>query len=377
MSASVRIGSIFGIPVSLHFSWFIVFILFIFLFESHFDQVEDSWSAQERWVVALATSLLLFLSVLAHELSHSLVAIQRGIPVNGITLFIFGGVSQLAREAHRPSTEFIVAVVGPFCSIVLGFAFLGLALGLERVSSHLAEITWILMYVNIVVGIFNMLPGFPMDGGRVLRAAIWSTTRNYWLATRIATIGSQLLAGAMVAAGIIIATLYSDYLSWGIWLVIIGIFLQGMASGSYRQARLRENLINRQARDIKVTSYPIAPEDISLSQVMDEYMRPAGGSRGPDVVVLTREGRPEGVISRRDIKRVPRNRRDTTLAGSVMVPLDQVASVGPEEDGYAALDLLEDGRAAHLFVLHNGVPIGLITRESIQRAGNIRAHSRT
>ena len=188
MGGSVRIGRVLGIPVSLHFSWFIVFVLFSFIFERHFNDSTYAWPAWERWLVALATSLMLFLSVLAHELSHSLVAIRWGIPVNGITLFLFGGVSHIAREASKPLTEFVIAAVGPFSSIVLGFVFLGVAFGLEGVSEHLAAIAWLAVYVNIMLGIFNMLPGFPMDGGRVFRAVTWRITGNYWRSTRIATV---------------------------------------------------------------------------------------------------------------------------------------------------------------------------------------------
>ena len=154
----MRLGKVFGIPISLHFSWFIIFVLFTIIFEGHFDDRDFSWSVQERWLVALATSLLMFLSVLAHELSHSLVAVCRGIPVKGITLFGLGGVSHIAREAQRPSTEFVIAVVGPFTSLILGLTFFGLSIGLENVDGHLAELTWILGWVNVALGVFNMLP---------------------------------------------------------------------------------------------------------------------------------------------------------------------------------------------------------------------------
>ena len=172
MGASIRLGSILGVPIRIHFSWFIFFAVFTFFVEGHFDRVGNDWSAGERLSVAVASSLLLAVSLLAHEMAHSVVAISRGMSVKGITLFIFGGVSQIAQEANRASVEFIVALVGPLASLVIGFLFLGLAIGLEDVSQHRSEMAWVLFSVNISIAVFNMLPCFPMDGGRVLRAVL-------------------------------------------------------------------------------------------------------------------------------------------------------------------------------------------------------------
>ena len=278
MGASVTLGRVFGVPVRLHFSWFIIFFLFTILFEGHFDQQRyQSWSTEERWLVALATTLLLLLSVLAHELCHSLVAMRRGIPVHGITLFIFGGVSQISREPQRPFTEFIVAVVGPLSSILMGLLFLGLALALKGVSQQLSDVAWMLGYVNIaLVGIFNMLPCFPMDGGRVLRAAAWWITGDYWRATKLATMGGQVLAFTIILAGITLTILASLHLFLGLWLVVVGMFLLAITSASHRQYRMSETLTSFTARDLMANDCPVAPGDVTLSQLMDEYMRPSG-----------------------------------------------------------------------------------------------------
>ena len=378
MGASVRLGKILGIPVSLHFSWFIIFLLFTIIFEGHFDQRYHSWSTGERWLIALATSLLLFISVLAHELSHSLMAIRRGIPVKGITLFIFGGVSQIAREAQRPSTEFIVAIVGPFASIILGFVFLGLAIGLEDVSEHLSAMAEMLAYVNIGLGVFNMLPGFPLDGGRVLRAAAWWITRNYWRATNLATLGGQAVALVMIAIGITLVILDRSNLMQGVWLVIMGIFLQTAASASRRQFRIRENLRNYTVRDVMMgeKSCSVAPRDITLSQLMEDYITPSGS----DFFVLTWGGRAQGVITRRLIERVPQNKWPETWASSVMVPLAQhspiTVVVGPEEDAYNVMELMEGEDVERVLVIEDGVLLGLIAHDGMRRFSGTHAQSR-
>ena len=170
MGSSIRLGKVFGIPVGVHYSWFLVLLLVTYLLS---DQFGDSY---QGWIAAIATTLLFFLSILAHELCHSIIAVLRGLPVKGITLFIFGGISQIAREANCPLTEFMVAIVGPLCSLLLGFSFWGLYFALRPVSHTLSDMASVLAYANIVLAIFNILPGFPLDGGRVLRAILWWST---------------------------------------------------------------------------------------------------------------------------------------------------------------------------------------------------------
>ena len=374
MGSSIRLGRILGIPISLHYSWFIIFVLFTLLLERHFgqDQSYRSWAAEERWAVALATSLLFFFSVLVHELSHSLVAIRRGIAVKGITLFVLGGVSQIAREAQRPSTEFMVAVVGPFSSIIIGFVFLGLAVGLEDVSEHLSAAAWILFSGNILVGIFNMLPGFPLDGGRVLRAVVWRITRNYWRATRLAAMGGQAIAVAMIAIGIALIVIDRANLIQGLWLVGLGLFLQAVASASRRQSRLEENLDSYKAGDVMSTNWPEAPVDITLSRLMDEYIKPSGS----EFLVLSRAGTAQGVITRRLVEHVPQHKWAETWAGSVMVALRGAVAVGPEERAYDLIELMDRKDVKEVLVIERGVLLGFISRDAIQRRAGMRAHSR-
>ena len=359
MGASIRVGKILGVPVSLHFSWFIVLVLFTLVFEGHFDRVRLSWSAEERWLVALATSLLMFLSVLAHELSHSLVAVQRGIPVKGITLFVLGGVSQIAKEAQRPSTEFVIAIVGPLTSFALGLGFLGISIGLEGTSGHLSELAWTLGFINITLGIFNMLPGFPLDGGRVLRAVVWRVTRDYWRATRLSAFGGQVLALLMIGGGIAVVIAEDSGWMQGMWLVMLGIFLYSVAAGSHRQTRVMKQLWNLTARDVMDPSPRTEPESITLTQLM-------GGPPGDGLVLLTRWGLVRGLVTRQMIKKVPRSRWHLQTAGSIVIPLERVPAVDPEEIAYRVVELMEERNVSYALVMDKDRALGSITSVSLR-----------
>ncbi len=372
MGTSLKLGKILGVPVSLHFSWFIVFLLFAFILEGYFgrDRSFSSWSAEERWVLALGTSLMLFVTVLVHELSHSLVAMRSGVKVHGITLFILGGVSHLARESPRPSTDFIVALVGPLSSILLGLIFVGLGVALEGVSQHLSASAWILGVANIVmVGAFNLLPCFPMDGGRMVRAVTWGVTGNYWSATRIAAIGGQIIATSMIAGGIALAVLGSGPgLRW-VWLVAVGIFLYLAASAAFRQLRQREGLRDYTARDLMTTGWPVVFADATLDRLVDDHIGPSGR----DFAVVTWAGSPLGVVTRQAIDRIPKARWAETTTGSVMEPLTKLASVGPEEAANNVMDLL-DGDGVEAVAVSDGAFLqGFIVRDNMRRFA--KAHS--
>ena len=252
MDTSIRLGKILGIPIGVNYSWIFVFILFIFLLARQFSQIHPAWDAPQAWSIALITTILFFLSVLVHELSHSLLAVRKGIPVIGITLFLFGGVSQLSHEARRPMTEFLIAVVGPLTSILLAVVFgvLGFVLSsgippwedvlsnpnptsLEVISLHLA-------WINMGLGLFNLLPGFPLDGGRILRAVVWGLSGSYWRGTQVAARAGQFWGGLIIATGLV--WLHFGQTFSGVWFALIGLFLFYAATVSYRQERNRESM---------------------------------------------------------------------------------------------------------------------------------------
>lgn len=241
MGKSLRLGRVFGIPVEINITWVIIFLLLTYLLVNRFDASSLRWSVAQQWTVATITVVLFFLSVLAHELSHSLVALSRGIPVLGITLFLFGGVSHLAREPEKPSEEFLISVVGPMTSIALAIVAGAVLAGLNpgnwpwsaRTSSPVEMVALLLAWGNLSVGVFNMIPGFPLDGGRVLRAIIWAGSGSLILATQVASRCGQGVGALMVVGGIVFAV--RGNLVDGIWAVVVGAFLFSVATRSYPQ----------------------------------------------------------------------------------------------------------------------------------------------
>ncbi len=231
MGASLRLGRVFGIPIEINISWVLVFLFLTYLLAGQFDDARLRWPVAQRWTVAMITVVLFFLSVLAHELSHSVMALSKGIPVRGITLFIFGGVSRLEREPQRPLTEFMVAVVGPLLSIALAVIFGAVWFLLGRGDSSLEVVLLLLAWTNLSLGVFNLVPGYPLDGGRLLRAAIWGITGNHRKATRIAAGMGQAVGIAMVVGGVTLAVFMEPV--DGVWLGIVGVFLFSMARGSF------------------------------------------------------------------------------------------------------------------------------------------------
>ena len=239
MKASLGLGRVFGIPIEVNASWAVVFFLLTVLLAQQFDEAHFHWPAAQRWLVAVAMVLLFFGSVLVHELSHSVVATRRGIPVLGITLFIFGGVSRLAKDPERPLTEFAVAVVGPAISIMLSGIFGGLWYLLRDGPVTLEVMLFLLAWSNLMLGVFNILPGFPLDGGRVLRAAIWGFTGSYRKGTYVSTRAGQAIGAAMVLLGLALG-IFLEPLD-GIWLALVGAFLFSVATSNLRQDRSRSD----------------------------------------------------------------------------------------------------------------------------------------
>lgn len=239
LGKSLRLGRVFGIPVEINVTWVVIFLLLTYLLVNRFDSLPLRWPVYQQWLVAIITVCLFFLSVLAHELSHSLVAMSRGIPVSGITLFIFGGVSHLTREPGRPSEEFLISVVGPLTSIGLAVLAGGILFLLNsgnwpwsmRYVSPVEMVAFILAWGNLSVGIFNMIPGFPLDGGRVLRAIVWAGSGSHLTATRVAARCGQGVGILMIIGGVFIAL--RGNLVDGIWGAVIGLFLLSVATGSY------------------------------------------------------------------------------------------------------------------------------------------------
>jgi len=375
MGSSLRLGKILDIEIRLHYSWFLIFAIVTFFVYSYF---REEYTALVSLAIGLLASLLFFSSVVAHELAHSVVAIRNGIPVRSITLFILGGVANITKEAERPKAEMLMAIAGPLCSLVIGLVFGAVWLttgGLHEDASRFHDLLFILAQVNVFLSLFNLLPGFPLDGGRVLRAVLWQTTKNYRKATRIASIGGQVIGWLMVGAGVMAVVLYFrmenpplDVLD-GIWFAIVGWFLSSIAASSYRQVVWREAMKGITASSAMVGDFMTIPTDISLMQLVRDYIQP---NRYRSFVVAT-DGRFQGVVDIESIRKVPQNRWDQTTAASAMTPAGKVITVGPEEEGVSVAEKMEEHRLDGIPVVRDGVVIGLVTRNSLARVMQMRA----
>jgi len=236
MRSTVKLGRISGIEIGLHYSWFIIAALIVLSLGGRFRQVNPDWSTGEIWIAGLATAVLFFVTLLLHELAHSLVAQARGLKVRAITLFALGGVSQIQEDATDAKTEFWVAIAGPIASVMIGLSCLGIALGLgwQRSSEPQTSVTGVLVwlgYINIALAAFNMIPGFPLDGGRVLRAIIWAISKDADRSTRIAARVGQVVAVLFILDGI--WRYFSGAGFGGLWIAFIGWFLMDAARASY------------------------------------------------------------------------------------------------------------------------------------------------
>ncbi len=353
---SIRLARIFGIPVEVNYSWVLVCLLYVFLMSRQFGGVASGW----QWAMAVAATVLFFLSVLAHELAHSVVAVHKGIPVKSITLFIFGGVSQLAHEAHRPFTEFLVAIVGPLTSILLGLVMFALWFIFQGWNESLDTLLASLCLVNLVLGVFNLLPGYPLDGGRVLRSALWGLTGSYWRATQVAVLAGQVIARLLVAGGIGLAVQGQ----WGgIWLAFIGGFLAFTATVSYRQERSRESLRSYHVSDVMTTEWCALPGETPLNSPLVAQ----GLAGGEDFVGVLVENRIKGIVTRRQITQANRGGWSYTTLAQVMRPLTDLDSVAPNEAIFDVMEHMDAQRVERSTVVKNGALLGFIDRGNARR----------
>ncbi len=362
------IGRFFGIPVRIHVSWLIIFVLLTWSLSGiYFPGAYKGWSSELYWVVGVVTSLLFFSSVLAHELAHSVLARRRGLRVHDIVLFIFGGVSQIAEESKSAGTEFLVAVVGPLTSVVLGVLFSVLGIAMAQVSPPVAAVGIYLGYINLLLAVFNMLPGYPLDGGRVLRAILWRVTGDVYLSTRWAARVGQGLAYLFILLGIT-RVFFGDVVG-GLWIAFIGWFLENAALSSYRQVQLRHTLAQFHVEDVMMRDYPTVASDAPLAPVVDEYFLRVGLRCVP----VTSADRLAGLLTVRDVHRLSRDAWQTTQVGQVMVPIESVKTTGPGDNLWDALVRMTAEEVNQMPVVADGRLEGMLTRGGILRFMRTRA----
>jgi Zn-dependent protease/predicted transcriptional regulator len=333
-----------------------------------------------RWGVALAASILFFASILLHELSHSLVAKAYGLPVRRITLFLFGGVSNIEREPPTPKIEFLMAVVGPITSILLGLIFLALATfgvmrsgatahDAESVISRLGPVTTLLAWlgpINILLGIFNLIPGFPLDGGRILRSALWKATNDLRKATAWATGAGRVVGWLFIFAGVAMAfgvrlPFFGTGLISGLWLIFIGWFLNSAAASSYQQAVVRNLLGDVPVFRLMRLNVPTVAPSLPINRLVYDYVMGTDERAFP---VMDGE-RLLGLVCLEDIRKVPREAWEHTTVGEVMTDTGHLDVVNPSEDAGDALEKLTRRDVRQAPVVENGRLVGLLRRRDI------------
>jgi len=358
---SISLGKLLGIPVRVDPSWlFIVVWVTWSLAAGYFPDRYPGWPAPLAWGMGALTSVLFFGSVLLHELGHALVARRQRLPVADITLFIFGGASQIADEPRDPREELILAAAGPATSLALA-GVLGLAhLGLRTKSEPLAAVAFFLAGVNLGVGLFNLIPGFPLDGGRVLRAILWGARRDLSWATRWASRIGRGVAGVFALAGVYQAST-GDWVS-GLWLLFIGFFLDTASRSTYQQLTLQNLLDGHVAAEIMSQDCRFLPPQLTLDVFVGNYLVGEGRQRcyivgnGDDIV---------GLLTVADVQKVPRSRWLTTRVGDVAVPLEHLRVVAPDTPLWTALQHMTADRVTQIPVLDRGQLVGVISRDRL------------
>jgi Zn-dependent protease len=355
----MKIGRIFGIPIFLHPSWFIIFALITFSLATQFASQHRHWSQAQHWILGILTSLLFFGSVLFHELAHSVVALRYRIPVVSITLFVFGGLARIGREPERPRQEFNIAVAGPLSSYLLAGGFWLLTKFFPSREMLGALALW-LAQINFGLATFNLVPGFPLDGGRILRALVWGVTGNYARATRLASRSGQLLAYVMIVVGVW-QSLTSN-LAAGLWLAFIGWFLLVAAQESYAQVAIRGALLGLRAADIMSQELPTVARNISLEDYGHELLR-----TGRRCHLVVADGELVGLMTVHALNRVPREDWAGTSVQAAMLPRNQIHWAAPEEPVLALLERMQNEDVNQMPVMADGHVVGMVTRDSILR----------
>lgn len=357
-----------GIRITLDFSWAVVFTLvLVALAVGYFPRNFPGYDAQAYWLAGLAATMLFFTSVLLHELTHSLVAIRNGLEIPEITLFIFGGVAKMGEEPKDPRVELQVAIVGPLCSFVLALIF-GLAKGvLGGFASPLTvAVAGYLTWINLALGFFNLIPGFPLDGGRVLRALLWWRTGSQTYATKVASDIGKGFAVALMLLGAL--QIFAGALINGLWLLFIGMFLRSMSAQGYEELVIRKALESVPLKEVMVREVVTVPPDLSVSRLVQDYILRYGYRGFP----VAEGGRIVGVVSLNEVREIPRPQQDEVRVRDIMLPLSDDLIIDPEATLAQALTRMLKAGEERLLVMADGRLAGLITKTGLLRFVQIK-----
>jgi Zn-dependent protease/predicted transcriptional regulator len=365
MRPSIILGRLFGIEIGIHYSWLVIAFLIMFSLAGHFQISNPDWSPQVVWFLATLTALLFFASILAHELSHAAVAIRRGLTVRSITLFALGGVANIEKESVDARSEFWVAIVGPIASACIGVFFLGAAIAFgwrpemgTSGSPAQAALVW-LGFVNLGLAAFNMIPGYPMDGGRVVRAIAWRLTGSLVRATRLASGVGQFIAMVFIMLGI--SRFFTGAGIGGLWMAFIGWFLLQAAATSTADVEAKDALSGVRVADIMAEDCPSVDGNLNLRTFADDHLLRTGRR----CFVVLENGQQSGIATVQDLKRIPRERWPFTTVSQIARPVDQVRTVSPDSTVTDALQVMVQENLNQVPVVADGFVAGVISRVNV------------
>jgi len=370
-TAGFRIAKILGIPIYLDATWLLIFGLITYTLAMDFRQMHPQWTPTEHWSLGILTSLLFFASVLFHELAHSVVALHYQIPVHSITLFLFGGIARIGREPSKPIQEFNIAVAGPLASILLAGAFGAMTL-LFPSAQMVGALAKILGGSNFILAVFNLAPGFPLDGGRIFRAIVWGITKDFSRATLIAGSSGRVVAYALMAIGGYEAFYKNDWYS-GLWLGVIGLYLLNAAQQSIAQMTIRDALAGLHASDVMSHEVPTIEGHITLEEYGAEVLR-----TGRRCHLVLSGDRLVGMMNVHTLNSVPREQWANNSVQSAMIPRDKIQWTSPDEPLLKLLERLLTADINQMPVVSGAADqapqiVGMVTRDSILRV--MQTHS--
>jgi Zn-dependent protease/predicted transcriptional regulator len=355
----IRLGRVLGITFQIDPTWFVVFTLITLSLTTRFSEQYPHWQTFTYWSVGILTSLLFFVSVILHELAHSAVAISKGIPVRSITLFIFGGVAQISREAGRPSTEFLVAAAGPAASALISFFFGGIWLLSDGRYEVLAALGQWLAEINLLLALFNLIPGFPLDGGRILRSIIWGLSGNFTGATRVASIVGKIVAYSFIVIGVVVA-LRGNFFN-GLWIGFIGWFLLNAAQQSYQQVILRESLSGIKADEMMTRDCPRVERGTTVATFIEDFLF----RTGRHCFLVMDNDLLQGIVTLHEVNKTPRDQWNQIHVEEIMIPLQHLKWVSPDQDIVKILEFMDREDINQVPVVEQGRLLGMVGRQEI------------
>jgi Zn-dependent protease/CBS domain-containing protein len=383
MNKGIRLFKIFGITIRIDWSWLLILLLVVWNLSSAFAQVHSDWSLTFTITMGVIAALIFFLSVLLHELAHSLVAKSQGLPVDSITLFLFGGVSNIREEPKSPGSEFVMAIIGPITSLVIGFGLVLIAsIGIKAPDfrnfhpmdfiGSLSAVRTLALWlgtINIFLGLFNLIPGYPLDGGRVLRSIFWAITKNLRKATRWASFVGQVIAWVMIISGIAMVfgmqiPFFGQGLANGVWMILIGWFLNNASTKGYQQLVVRDILEDVPVRRMTKRNPPTVPADITVDELIEDYIMQSDDHAFP---VIENGQELVGIVCLDDIRPVPSVERASKRVFDIMTPRSDLITISPDDNANKALEEISKQSIRQLVVMDGDEMFGLVRRRDIVR----------